>query len=88
MGNNFILSIFAILLLGACSQDYKTAQQDSLVLEKMSDIEDETITRMSFVDRKDEYDNVEVVLYQDDSDLNRIMPASGDVSNNENNPDK
>ncbi len=87
MGRSFILS-FSFILLGACSQNIAVEQQDSLVLEKMSDIEDETITRMSFVSTHKSSDDIEIVLYQDNSDLNDIMPASGDVTNSKNNSDK
>ena len=74
------ISLFSVtlLLLGACSQTYNSAQNNAPKLEKMQNIEDESITRMSFVPMSDVDDDVEVVIYQDESALNEIMPASGE----------
>ncbi len=76
------LSLLVVLSLSSCSSYNGRAQADALDVQKMAvieaSIEDEPITKMSFVSTQDEYDDIEVVLYQEDGVLNEIMPASGE----------
>ncbi|PCI57036.1 MAG: hypothetical protein COB36_01850 [Alphaproteobacteria bacterium] len=74
----FILSGF---LMVGCSTDYAALDGDAIAMEEqLANIEDEPITRLSFVPVENSYDEFDVVLHQDGEAVSRIMPASGDES--------
>lgn len=78
----FILSSF---LMVGCSTDYAALDDDTIAMEEqLANIEDEPITRLSFVPVENSYDEFDVVLHQDGEAVSRIMPASGDENAAEN----
>ena len=71
----FVLSAFFVT---GCSTDYAALEgENSVVEEKLANIEDEPITRLSFVPAQNSYDEFDVVLHQDGEAVSQIMPASG-----------
>lgn len=68
-----------------CSTDYAALDDDTIAMEEqLANIEDEPITRLSFVPVENSYDEFDVVLHQDGEAVSRIMPASGDENAAEN----
>jgi len=77
-----ILFVLPVFLIVGCSTDYAARDGERLVVqEKTEGIENEPITRLSFLPAQDVSDEIEVVIFQDNHALAQIMPASeGDVS--------
>ena len=73
-----ILLMLPAVLVAGCSTDYAAHNGDSIIVqEQIADIENEPITRLSFVPAQNSYDEIEIVVYQDDEALAQIMPAAG-----------
>lgn len=72
----FVLSSFLIV---GCSTDYAALDGDVIAMEaELAHIENEPITRLSFVPVDNSYDEFDVVLHQGGEAVSQIMPASGD----------
>ncbi len=74
----FVLSSF---LMVGCSTgtDYAVFEGDTIAMaEQLANIENEPITRLSFVPVENSYDEFDVVLHQGGEAVSQIMPASGD----------
>jgi len=74
----FVLSSFFMV---GCSTgtDYAVFEGDTIAMaEQLENIEDEPITRLSFVPVENSYDEFDVVLHQAGEAVSQIMPASGD----------
>lgn len=74
----FLLILPAFFMAG-CTSDYAMREGgDYVVGQQVANIEDEPITRLSFVAASNEYDEIKIVVHQDGRALNDIVPASGD----------
>ncbi|PCK00447.1 MAG: hypothetical protein COA45_01320 [Zetaproteobacteria bacterium] len=72
----FVLSSFFVV---GCSTDYVAYDdKNSAVEERLANIEDEPITRLSFFPVENMNDKLDVILHQDGEVVGRILPASGD----------
>ncbi len=74
------LLIIAALSLPACTAlPHKNSAKE---IEKVADIDNDPITRLSFVPMNNAYNDIQIIVYQDEEYLNNIMPASGEKSPN------
>lgn len=72
-------SVLFILLISGCSTDYAVVEGDNLAVnEQVADIENEPVTRLSFVPSQNSYNDFDVVLHQKGEVLNNIDTASGE----------
>ena len=83
---NKYLVLFSVLLLPACSTHYASFMGEGEVAEKVADIESEPITRLSFVPADGTYDDMEIVVYEEIENVHEIVPAAGDNSEGQNEP--
>lgn len=72
-------SVLFILLISGCSTDYAVVEGDNLAVnEQVADIENEPVTRLSFVPSQNSYNDFDVILHQKGEVLNNIDTASGE----------
>lgn len=77
--------LFLLILISGCSTDYAVIQGDNFAVnEQVADIENEPVTRLSFVPAQNSHDDFDVVLLQNGEALNKVETASGNASGEDN----
>ena len=73
----YIVCFSAALFLAGCAPTHTAQKDNTVVIEKVAHIENEPITRLSFVPVHSAHDDIEIVVHRDAAGLNDVRPASG-----------
>ncbi|MGH1377489.1 MAG: hypothetical protein ACRBB3_01585 [Alphaproteobacteria bacterium] len=75
----YFFALFFLLIISGCSTDYAVLDGDNIaVKDQVADIENEPVTRLSFVQTQGGQDDLEVVLHSNPDILSDIETASGE----------